>query len=256
MNNLDLSGKTALITGGASGIGQATASLIARAGATVAINHLPGDARGGDAVARLCGEGLAAIAAPGDVSVAGDAEAMVAAAMEELGRLDLLVNNAGTPGTTAAIPPADFHLIDEALWSAVLQTNLLGTFRCTKAAAKALKQANGAVVNIASIAGIDAPGSSMAYGASKAGIISLTKNLARALAPEVRVNAVAPGSVESDWQIEWTEERKRLSAEKSLLKRRCRPEDIAEAVVYLGFFGSMVTAQTLVVDGGLMLHAL
>ena len=256
MNKLDLSGKTALITGGASGIGLATARLIAQAGATVAINHLPDDPRGSREVNGLREDGLAAISAPGDVSVAGAAEAMVAAALDALGRLDLLVNNAGTPGVKAAIPPADLHLIDEDLWSAVLQTNLLGTFRCSKAAASALKQAGGAVVNIASIAGIDAPGSSMAYGASKAGIISLTKNLARALAPEVRVNAVAPGSVESDWQIEWTEERKRLSTEKSLLKRRCRPEDIAEAVGFLGYFGSMVTAQTLVVDGGLMLHAL
>lgn len=256
MNNLDLAGKTALITGAASGIGLATATLIARAGAKVAINHLPDDARGPDAVAALRDAGLAAIAAPGDVSVADDADAMVGAALDGLGRLDLLVNNAGTPGVRAAIPPGDLHLIDEALWSTVLDTNLLGTFRCTRAAAAALKQAGGAVVNIASIAGLDAPGSSMAYGASKAGIISLTKGLARALAPEVRVNAVAPGSVESDWQIEWTEERKRLSAEKSLLKRRCRPEDIAEAIVFLGFFASMVTAQTLVVDGGLMLHGL
>ena len=168
MNNLDLSGKTALITGAASGIGLATATMVARAGATVAINHLPDDARGSGAVARLRDAGMAVIAAPGDVSTPGGAEAMVMAALDELGRLDLLVNNAGTPGVKAAIPPSDLHLIDEALWSAVLETNLLGTFRCTKAAAGALKQAGGAVVNVASIAGLDAPGSSMAYGASKA----------------------------------------------------------------------------------------
>lgn len=256
MNNLDLSGKAALITGAASGIGFATAAMLVRAGAAVAINHLADDRRGAAALERLAADGGTVIAAPGDVSVAGEAEAMVAAATSRLGRLDLLVNNAGTPGARAAIAPAQLDLITEELWSAVLSTNLLGTFRCTRAAADALRRAGGAVVNVASIAGIDAPGSSMAYGASKAGIISLTKNLARALAPEVRVNAVAPGSVESDWPIAWTDERRRLSAERSLLKRRCRPDDIAEAIVFLGFFGSMVTAQTLVVDGGLMLHAL
>ncbi len=106
---------------------------------------------------------------------------------------------------------------------------------------------------MASIAGINSAGSSMAYGASKAGIISLTKNLARALAPDVRVNAVAPGSVASDWQIEWTEDRVRSSAEGALLKRRCTPEDIAEVIVFLGCCGAMVTAQTVVVDGGLTL---
>ena len=251
----DLSGKTALITGAASGIGLATANMLARAGATVAINFLPDDARGPDAVAGLVAEGHPTIEAPGDVSRAFDAEAMVNSAVSRLGRLDLLVNNAGTPGGRAAVPPEALDLITEDLWAAVLSTNLLGTFRCTKAAAEALRATGGAVVNVASIAGIDSAGSSMAYGASKAGIISLTKNLARALAPEVRVNAVAPGSVDSDWQIEWSEERKRRSAEGALLKRRCRPEDIAEAIVFLGCHGAMVTAQTLVVDGGLTLHS-
>lgn len=253
MNHYELAGKTALITGAASGIGLATATMLGRAGATVAINFLPDDARGPEAVARLQAEGYDITDAPGDVSVAGEAEAMVAAALDRLGRLDVLVNNAGTPGLRAPVAPADLELITEELWSAVLATNLLGTFRCTKAAAGALRAAGGAVVNVASIAGIDSAGSSMAYGASKAGIISLTKNLARALAPEVRVNAVAPGSVDSGWQIEWTDERKRLSAENALLGRRCKPDDIAEVIVFLGCCGAMVTAQTVVVDGGLTL---
>ena len=256
MEKFNLAGKTALVTGGASGIGLATATMMGRAGATVALNFLPDDPRGAEAVRALNADGIKAIAAPGDISVVGGAEAMVNAAVATLGRLDVLVNNAGTPGGRVAIPPADYDLISDELWSNVLETNLLGTFRCAKAAANALRDAGGAIVNVASIAGLDAPGSSMAYGASKAGVISLTKNFARALAPEVRVNAVAPGSVESDWPIEWTEGRKRGSAERALLGRRCKPEDIAEVILFLGFFCSMVTAQTVVIDGGLMLHSL
>jgi 3-oxoacyl-[acyl-carrier protein] reductase len=252
MLTYDLSGKTALITGAASGIGRATAEILVRAGARVAINFLPGDARGAATVAELAALGDA-IAAPGDVADAASAASMVESAVTELDRLDLLVNNAGTPGGRYEIPPAELDRITEELWSAVLETNLLGTFRCTKAAAAALRSAGGAVVNVASIAGIDSAGSSMAYGASKAGIISLTKNLARSLAPEVRVNAVAPGSVDSTWQIEWTAERNQGSADGALLKRRCTPEDIAEVIVFLGCAGRMVTAQTVVVDGGLTL---
>ena len=111
------------------------------------------------------------------------------------------------------------------------------------------------MVSVASIAGLDSPGSSMAYGATKAGVISLTKNLARSLAPEVRVNAVAPGAVDSTWMVEWTEERRKASAEKALLKRRCQPEDLAEVMVFLLAGAAMVTGQTVVVDGGLTLEA-
>jgi 3-oxoacyl-[acyl-carrier protein] reductase len=254
MIRYELAGRTALVTGGASGIGLATARMLARASATVAINHLPDDARGREAIAKLKAEGLKIIDVPGDVADAHSAETMIAAATDRLGRLDLLVNNAGTPGGRAMIPSARLDLITEELWTKVVETNLLGTFRCAKAAGPALRAANGAIVNIASIAGLNSAGSSMAYGATKAGVISLTKNLARALAPEVRVNAVAPGSVDSTWPIEWPEERKRQSADKALLKRRCTPEDIAEVIVFLGFGAGMVTGQTLVVDGGLTLQ--
>jgi 3-oxoacyl-[acyl-carrier protein] reductase len=254
MLRYDLNGKTALITGGASGIGLATATLLARAGARVAINFLPDDPRGLETIAKLAGEGLKVVAAPGNIAHAGEAERMVAAALDELGRLDLLANNAGTPGTREAIPPAQFERIDEPLWDAVLQTNLVGTFRCAKAAAAALKAAHGAVVNTASIAGLNSAGSSMAYGASKAGVISLTKNLARALAPEVRVNAVAPGFVDSTWQIEWTDEQRTSAGDSALLKRRCTVHDIAEVIAFLGFGAAMVTAQTVVVDGGLTMR--
>jgi 3-oxoacyl-[acyl-carrier protein] reductase len=248
----DLKGKAALVTGGASGIGFATAAMLARGGCTVAINHLPDDPRGAEAVAQLAAEtGARVIGAPGSVADPADCARMVETAVHDLGRLDYLVNNAGTPGGRHSIPPKDLDRVTEELWNTLLQVNLLGVFRCAKAAAPALKAARGAVVNTASIAGISRPGSSLAYGATKAGVINMTKNLARALAPEVRVNAVAPGAVDSTWMIEWTEAERRSSIENALLRRRCAPEDIAEVIVFLLAGAAMVTGQTVVVDGGL-----
>lgn len=252
MITYDLRGKAALVTGGASGIGLATATLLARSGCDVAINFLSGDTRGAESVARLQAETNARILpAPGNVGEAEDAARMVGQAVADLGRLDFLVNNAGTPGTPTSIAPHEFDRLTEDLWDKVLEVNLRGVFRCAKAAGPALKAAGGAMVNIASIAGLNSPGSSMAYGATKAGVISLTKNLARGLAPEVRVNAVAPGAVDSTWAIEWTEAQRHASIEGALLKRRCRPEDLAEVIVFLLAGAAMVTGQTIVVDGGL-----
>jgi 3-oxoacyl-[acyl-carrier protein] reductase len=253
MIRYDLTGKTALVTGAASGIGLATATMLAHGGATVAVNYLADDGRGPEAVARLRNEGYSIIEAPGSVGEAGVCERMIHAAIDRLGRLDLLVNNAGTPGVREAVEPARLDLITEELWGVLLQTNLLGVFRGSKAAAEALRAANGAIVSVASIAGINSAGSSMAYGATKAGVISLTKGLARGLAPDVRVNAVAPGAVDSSWQIEWSEDHRRQMAEGAVLKRRCTPDDIAEVIVFLGFGAAMVTGQTVVVDGGLTL---
>jgi 3-oxoacyl-[acyl-carrier protein] reductase len=253
MINYNLTGKTALVTGGASGIGFATAKMLAGFGATVAVNFLTDDPRGPEAVDKLVSAGGKAIMAPGSVGEAGGAEAMVLKAVADLGRLDLLVNNAGTPGTRHRIAPPDLDLITEDLWTTLLEVNLKGVFRCAKAAAPALKAAGGAIVNTASIAGLGRAGSSLAYGATKAGVVSLTQNLARALAPEVRVNAIAPGAVDSSWMVEWTNEERQQSIERALLKRRCQPEDLAEVIVFLGFGAAMVTGQTVTVDGGLTL---
>jgi len=253
MISYELKGKTALVTGGASGIGFATAKMLAGFGCTVAVNYLADDPRGPEAVDRLIDAGGSAISAPGSVGDAAEAVAMVNKAVADLGRLDLLFANAGTPGTRRRIAPVELDLITEELWQQLLQVNLIGVFRCAKAAAPALKAAHGAIVSTASIAGLGRVGSSLAYGATKAGVVSLTQNLARALAPEVRVNAIAPGAVDSSWMVEWTNEERQQSIERALLKRRCQPEDLAEVVLFLGFGAAMVTGQTITVDGGLTL---
>ncbi|WP_421994150.1 SDR family NAD(P)-dependent oxidoreductase [Roseococcus sp.] len=253
MIRYDLKGKTAIVTGGASGIGLATVRMLARNGCKVAINHLADDPRGPEQVAALVAEGLEAISAPGNVGDAADGPRMIEQAVRDLGRLDYLVNNAGTPGTSTTIAPTELDRLTEELWSAVIEVNLLGVFRCAKAAAPHLKKSGGAMVSVASIAGLDSPGSSMAYGATKAGVISLTKNLARTLGPEARANAIAPGAVNSSWMIEWTNEQRANSIDNALLKRRCEPEDLAEVMVFLLAGAAMVTGQTIVVDGGITL---
>jgi 3-oxoacyl-[acyl-carrier protein] reductase len=250
MIGADLSGKKALVTGAISGIGLATAELFAKCGATVAINHLSDDPRATEVLARLSGAGLRVSRAPGNVAVPGEAERMVETAIAALGGLDILINNAGTSATVAPIDFADLDVLDEAFWQSILSTNLIGPFRCTRAAAAALKAARGAVVNTASVAGLDQVGSSIPYGASKAGLINLTRNLARALSPDVRVNAVAPGLVDSPWTAAWPEERKQKTVAQTLLRRMVTPEDIAETMLFLVAGGAMITGQTIVVDGG------
>lgn len=253
MISYDLRGKKALVTGGASGIGLAAVTMLAKAGAFVAMNHLPSDSLADSALASLLGQRLDVIGAPGSVAEEGAAEAMVEKAIADMGGLDFLINNAGTPATTEPIPPSELERMDEDFWQRVLATNLLGPFRCTKAAAPTLKAAKGAVVSTASIAGMGTQGSSIAYAASKGALVNMTRSLARGLGPDVRVNAVAPGHVDTPWTASWPKERKQMSEDNAVLKRRCKPEDIAEVMLFLLAGAGMITGQTIIVDGGLTL---
>lgn len=251
MLKADFAGKRALVTGGASGIGLATARALAACGAAVAVNHLADDPRGPEAVAAIREAGGTALAAPGDVSNPEQAAAMVEAAAKALGGLDILINNAATPGSLEPIPFADLDAMTEEFWGKLLSTNLVGPFRCTRAAVPYLRESRGCIVSTASIAGMGGNASSLAYGAAKAGLINLTRNLAKALGPDIRVNAVAPGLTRTPWTDTWPDERKDRSVANTMLLRMVEPEDVADAMVYL-CANKAVTGQTVVVDCGRM----
>ena len=242
-------GKRALVTGGATGIGLATVKALLAEGARVAINFLPDCTVGPALVTDLRAEGFDALPAPGDVADPEGAAAMVRAAAEALGGLDILVNNAGTPVTRTPIPLGDLDAIGEEFWDAILSTNLVGPFRCVRAALPYLKESRGCVVNTASIAGLGGGASSIAYAASKAGLVNMTLNLAKGLAPHVRVNAVAPGLTRTPWTATWTEERKQRSLAATALARMVEPDEVADAMLFLCGNGA-ITGQTIVVDCG------
>lgn len=251
MITADLSSKVAFVTGGASGIGLATVERLAQNGAKVAINDLAGNPRLEQEVARLRTAGHDAAAFPGDVARPEDVEAMIDAAARHFGRLDYLVNNAGTPGTKAPIPPADFARQDEAFWAKLVSINQIGPYRCIKAAAPHLRAAKGAVVNVASTAGLGYGGSSSVYASTKAAIILLTKEWAHAIGPDVRVNAVAPNVVDgSGWECRFDPDDLTRYVAKLPLRRAGTPEDYAEVIFYLLAGAGYITGQTLVADGG------
>ena len=251
MITADLSGRSVLVTGGASGIGLAAATRFAACGATVAINDRAENPALDVAVAALRDRGFDVMPAPGDVSDPHVAGSMVESAARAMGRLDYLLNNAGTSATATPIPPADLDGVTEELWNAVLETNLVGPFRCARAAASWLREAHGAVVNIASAAAFGRPGSSSAYAASKAGLVALTQRLAQGLGPQVRVNAIAPGYIRTPWSARFGERWERLSVERTALARAGEPDDIADTMLFLCAGAAYITGQTLLVDGGM-----
>lgn len=243
-----LRGRRALVTGSASGIGLATAELLARSGAHVAMNDLPTDALT-RAVDALTARGFSVHAVPGDLSVAVSARAVGREALELLGGLDYLVNNAGAPGTGTPIPPQDLEALTDDFWDRILRINLLSAFWMTQTLAAALTQARGAVVNTVSVAAFGGGASSTAYATAKAGLAGLTRELARGLAPAVRVNGIAPGYVNSNWECSFGD-LDALAKAGVPLARVGEPADYAEVIVYLCAGAAYITGEVIPVTGG------
>jgi len=245
-----LSGKVALVTGGATGIGRATVLALAREGATVAVNYSRSVAEAKE-TARLAEQaGGRALVVQADITRDREARAMVDQVARELGGLDCLVNNAGW---TQRVPHRQLDDLTDEIWDRVVATNLRGPFYCARAAVPHMeRRGGGAIVNITSVAGFTGTGSSMAYAASKAGLNTLTKSLARALAPaRIRVNAVAPGLLATGFGGGFiTREFLDQTGSVTPISRPATVDEAADAVVFLLANESM-TGYTSIVDGGL-----
>ncbi len=243
---MDLEGKIVLITGGGTGIGRAIALSFAREGAGVAVNYSRSEKEAMATAQEIRDLGASALTIKADVSQDDQVREMVDKVVKECGRLDILVNSAGT---TTFVEASDLEGLTEEIWDSNLAVNLKGTFFCCRAAAQAMKNGDGGnIINISSIAGTTGIGSSMAYCASKAGVICLTKSLARTLAPEIVVNTIAPGFVISRWTDAWPEFRE-INEEATPLKRVATTEDVAESALFL-VHSDFVTGQVIIVDGG------
>jgi 3-oxoacyl-[acyl-carrier protein] reductase len=245
-----LKDKAALITGGARGIGAATALLFAREGARVGIVDLRAQGLK-DMAARAEQQGLNVKTFVGDVSRKEEVDRFMREFVEACGRIDILVNNAGV-----VIPRPFFEKTAED-WEKTLSVNLIGLFLCCQAAAKfMLQQKSGKIVNISSIRGIEHCGREgvMDYSASKTAVIGLTKTMAKELAPYINVNTVAPGHTKTEMTQPLPEEVKRNMIEGAYLKRMAEPEDIAKAILFMASGDAdFVTGQVLLVDGGFSL---
>jgi 3-oxoacyl-[acyl-carrier protein] reductase len=242
--------KTALITGGARGIGATTARLFAREGAGVGIVDLR--AEGLLEVAdKAKSEGHEIETFAGDITQKDDVDRIVNEFVQKLGRIDILVNNAGV------VIPRPFFEKTVADWEKTLSVNLIGLFLCCQAAAKyMLPQKSGKIVNISSIRGIDHCGREgvMDYSASKTAVIGLTKTMAKELAPYINVNTVAPGHTKTEMTAPLPAEIKQNMIEGSYLKRMAEPEDIAKAILFMASNDAdFITGQVLLVDGGFSL---
>lgn len=253
---MDIQGRAAIVTGGGTGVGAATCRLLAARGCHVVVNYCR-SVDAAEAVAADCRRaGVEAVAHRADVSVDADCTALVDAAVTRLGRLDLLVNNAGT---TEFVAHDDLAGMTEEAWDRIMAVNLKGPFLCSRAAMPHLKaDGGGEIVMTSSVAGLAGTGSSLAYCASKAGLNNLVVTLARVAGPDVRVNAIAPGFIDGEWLRQGLgdayEAVEAVYAAQALTGRVSTPDDVAAAIVGLVTGSDQVTAHVVPVEGGALHH--
>ena len=244
--------KVAIVTGSATGIGAASALRLARLGHNVVLNYTTSraEAEATEADCRAAGAEVATVV--GDVSDDTVCRALAAAALERWGRIDVLVNNAGT---TRYVPFQDLDGVTSEDFDRIFSVNVKSAFQMARAAEAGLRQSRGSVVNLSSHSGLSGYGSSIVYAASKGALNTLTLSLAGVLAPEVRVNAVCPGFVDTRWSArrmtpaDYDRFRERIR-ELSMLKHLVSADDVAEAVAWFATGATGVTGQLLVVDAG------
>ena len=238
--------KVALVTGSATGVGRACAVRFAKLGFAVVVNYSKSEAEARETVKLVEAEGVPALLFKATVADDSLVKEMVTRTAEKFGRIDVLVNNAGM---THFVAHTELDAVTDAVWDEIFQVNLKGAFYCIRAATPYLKAAKGNVVNVSSVAGLTGQGSSIPYCASKAAMNCMTQSLARAFGPDVRVNAVAPGPINTRW-LAGREAQVAKFLEQAPLARAADPDDIADAVVYLATGTTLTTGQVLVVDGG------
>ena len=243
---MDLQGKVALVTGGGTGIGRATSLVLAGHGVAVAVNYSRSEHEAVSTARQIQEAGGRAIAVQADVRRDEEVREMVGQVAAGLGAPQLLVNNASI---TRMIPLEDLDAATEEVWDTLFAVNVKGMFHCARAVTPHMKErGEGAIVNLGSIAGLTGSGSSLPYAVSKSAVIGLTKSLARALAPQVRVCCVVPGFVPTRWWVGKEDLVESLSS-KTLLRRTTSPEDVAGIIRDL-LSQEAMTGQILTVDGG------
>ena len=243
-----LKGKVAIITGGSTGIGREIALSISKEGASVAINYSRSKIEAEETGEEIRKIGTKVMLIQADISKEDDVINMMKKVYTNFGRLDMLVNNAGY---TEFVPHKDLQSLTEEMWNKIFSVNVKGNYFCSKEAViYMLKNGGGSIINIAGTAGITGLGSSIAYCASKAAIISLTKSLALSLAPEIQVNAISPGVVENTRWCRGKEDFNEIARKATPMKRLARTTDIAETAVFLFTSSHFITGQNIIVDGG------
>jgi 3-oxoacyl-[acyl-carrier protein] reductase len=247
---MKLSDKNALVTGGATGVGRAVVLQLARLGVSVAVNYSKSTAEAEATAAEVRELGVGALAVQADVSDESQVRRMVQEVEKRLGPIEILVNNAAYTRFTDL---ADLDALSPQEWQRTFDVNVNGTFYCSRAVTATMKSRGwGRIVNVSSVAAFTGRGSSIAYCASKAAVLSLTRSLARVLGPEITVNAVAPGLIDTRWiaGLERIDEIKEAYVKETALHRVLTPDDVAEVVVSLIANMSLVTGQTVTVDAG------